>query len=222
METPLDSRMRPHPLDLPIARGLLLLGLMAVPSLSPLLNRWPVAQLLPIVCFTLLLLAIPPLRRDARWLRAGKLDRRAAAAAVFLAAASSASLLAWARAAGPDFHRFASRIPTDGPIAVLLGGTVFALVNATVEETAWRGVIQDALEARLGIAAAVAGQALAFGAGHYAGIPGGIAGVFLASLYGFMLGLLRRAVDGLLLCIAAHVCADATIYALVARSIAPR
>jgi membrane protease YdiL (CAAX protease family) len=116
----------------------------------------------------------------------------------------------------PDFHRFTPRIPAGGFAALFAGGTIFALLNAAAEEVAWRGVIQDALEARLGTFVAIVGQGIAFGAGHYAGIPGGIVGVVLAGLFGILLGILRQAENGLLLCILTHICADATIYTLVA------
>jgi len=65
---------------------------------------------------------------------------------------------------------------------------------------------------------AVGLQGVAFGIGHWSGIPGGFAGVILASLYGTLLGALRKSENGLLLCIAAHICADTTIYCLVASS----
>lgn len=59
------------------------------------------------------------------------------------------------------------------------------MVNAAVEEGAYRGVILHALDSSLGPGfAALLLQALAFGAIHIRGFPRGWVGVGLACIYG--------------------------------------
>ena len=80
------------------------------------------------------------------------------------------------------------------PIWLLVpGALIFALLNAAIEEAAYRGVVLAALDVALGPGvAAIALQAIAFGALHVHGFPRGALGVGLACLYGLALGALRR------------------------------
>jgi membrane protease YdiL (CAAX protease family) len=217
-ETPSTTLRRPTTPDIRLVHGLILLILMAVPAIHPALNRWPFAQAIPALGYAGLLMFLPGFRKSAQWLRVGKLNSHAIIASAVVSVISATALVTWALASHPDFHRFAERIPVGGLLSTILGGLVFAVLNATMEEVAWRGVILDALEARAGMVVAVLLQGIAFGIGHWSGIPGGPVGVILASLYGITFGVLRKYEDGLLLCIAAHICADTTIYCLVASS----
>jgi len=74
---------------------------------------------------------------------------------------------------------------------------VFSVVNAAVEEAAYRGVVLDALDkARITARAALVLQAVAFAALHFrAGFPRGLVGVGLTFVYGLVLGELRRRAD---------------------------
>jgi membrane protease YdiL (CAAX protease family) len=67
---------------------------------------------------------------------------------------------------------------------------------------------------RVGVVLAL--QALAFGLLHIQGFPRGWSGVLLATVYGAMMGELRRRTGGLLLPWAVHVGADLVISAVVA------
>ncbi len=94
---------------------------------------------------------------------------------------------------------------------------VFALLNAAIEEAAYRGVVLASLDVALGPGvAAIVVQAMAFGALHaHGGFPRGAAGVGLACLYGLALGALRRRAGGLLAPWIAHVLTDLVIYGIV-------
>lgn len=98
---------------------------------------------------------------------------------------------------------------------MLLFGVYFSLLNALLEELVFRGILQDALEAQLGSTSALLLQAACFGLAHYQGYPMGALGVVLSGIYGLLLGGLRNWVGGLAAPIMVHVCADATIFALV-------
>jgi membrane protease YdiL (CAAX protease family) len=54
-----------------------------------------------------------------------------------------------------------------------------------------------------------------FGVIHAQGFPRGVEGMVMASAYGVALGLLRQRSGGLAASCAAHICADATIFALL-------
>jgi hypothetical protein len=97
------------------------------------------------------------------------------------------------------------------------GAVLFAMLNAAIEEAAYRGILLSALDATLGAGAvSVLVQAIAFGALHlYGGFPRGIVGVFLAFVYGLMLGALRRKAGGLLAPWIAHVLTDIVIFSIV-------
>lgn len=90
------------------------------------------------------------------------------------------------------------------------------MVNAAVEEGAYRGVVQGALEATLGVGlAALCLQAVAFGALHMNGFPRGWVGVALACIYGVMMGILRRKSNGMLAPWLGHVLTDIVIASII-------
>jgi hypothetical protein len=86
------------------------------------------------------------------------------------------------------------------------------MVNAAVEEGAYRGVILHALDRSLGPGfAALLLQALAFGAIHIRGFPRGWIGVGLACIYGLLMGVIRRRAGGMFAPWIAHVFTDVVI-----------
>jgi membrane protease YdiL (CAAX protease family) len=100
---------------------------------------------------------------------------------------------------------------------LILGGLLFSMFNAAVEEGAYRGVIQHGLEATLGIGTtALCLQAAAFGAVHMrGGFPRGWIGVGLATVYGLMMGAIRRRSGGMLAPWIAHVLTDMVIASII-------
>ena len=82
---------------------------------------------------------------------------------------------------------------------LLLLGIGFALVNAALEESIYRGILMQALDAVFGPGVfSVVLQAIVFGLAHIQGVPDGWTGVGLATAYGAMLGLIRRRALGML------------------------
>ncbi len=103
------------------------------------------------------------------------------------------------------------------PLALLIaGGLVFSMVNAAVEEGAYRGVFLHALDNSLGPGfAPLLLQALAFGAIHIRGFPRGWLGVGLAFIYGLLMGVIRRRAGGMFAPWIAHVFTDIVIAGIV-------
>lgn len=99
---------------------------------------------------------------------------------------------------------------------LLVGGWLFSMLNAAVEEAAYRGIIQSALESTLGVGVpALVLQAAAFGALHIGGFPRGWLGVGLAFIYGLMMGAIRRRAGGLLAPWIGHVATDVVIVSII-------
>jgi uncharacterized protein len=102
--------------------------------------------------------------------------------------------------------------------SVTLAGVCFAVMNALLEEIAFRGVLYNSLESAWGWAVAIVGTGVIFGAFHGAGYPPGVLGGVLAGIYGIMLGWLRWRSGGLAAPVVAHVFADATIFVILAQA----
>jgi membrane protease YdiL (CAAX protease family) len=99
---------------------------------------------------------------------------------------------------------------------LIAGGLIFSMVNAAVEEGAYRGVILHALDRSLGPGfTALLLQALAFGAIHIKGFPRGWIGVGLACIYGLLMGVIRRRAGGMFAPWIAHVFTDVVIAGIV-------
>lgn len=160
---------------------------------------------------------VPWLHGVAAWFRRGVLNGGLVVLAAGIAAISAAGLLAWHQIARPDLGDLVRVFVPDLPIWLLVpGALLFALLNAAIEEAAYRGVVLAALDVALGPGiAAVVLQATAFGALHVRGVPRGAAGVGLACLYGLALGGLRRRAGGLLAPWIAHVLTDLVIAGIV-------
>jgi membrane protease YdiL (CAAX protease family) len=92
------------------------------------------------------------------------------------------------------------------------------VLNATLEELLFRGLLWGAVADEWNDRIALAATSLLFGALHLHGYPPGPLGVILAGLYAIGLGLLRTWTGGLGLAVACHICADATIFGLLARA----
>jgi len=120
----------------------------------------------------------------AAWLRRGALNGGLLVLAGGSAAISGGALLAWHEIARPDLQDLVRTFVPDFPIWLLVPGALaFALLNAAIEEAAYRGVVLAALDVALGPGvAAIVLQAMAFGALHVHGFPRGAAGVGLACL----------------------------------------
>jgi membrane protease YdiL (CAAX protease family) len=153
-------------------------------------------------------------KRHITLVRLGRLGRSEFAAILMIALVSAAALVAWIGVLHPDLSRFVALLPDWPTILLLLLGIGFSIVNAVLEELLWRGFLQSWLLSVVNPAVAIAVQAVSFGAFHFTGFPGGLAGISLATVYGLMLGALAFRCKGLLAPCIAHVAADAIIFAI--------
>jgi membrane protease YdiL (CAAX protease family) len=176
---------------------------------------WPAYLLIPI----LLMVGAAGVRGAMHELQAscaaGRLGREEAWPILAISLAAGIALVSWVWLLQPDLARFREMIP-DWPLWALLGaGAAFSIINAILEELIWRGVLQSWLLQLTSRPTALIVQALSFGAAHYVGFPGGVAGAVLATIYGLMLGILAMWSRGLKAAIVAHVAADAVIFTIV-------
>lgn len=214
------------------------LGLLVVAGLGAWRGEWLLAQLglaaglmasgslfgLPVVgpamglgAVGLLVWRVPAARASAlAWWRRGRMGVPELLMALGFAGVASTALLGWVWLAEPDLSDLLEQIPPWSPVSIALLGTLLAVANALVEELAFRGILQQALEREWGWAVALVVQAVVFGLMHFQGFPRGWMGVGLATVYGLMMGILRVRSRGLAVPFGAHVLADATIFAILA------
>jgi uncharacterized protein len=193
--------------------GTIFLTAICVVGLSPL--RWPWYFVLPLLAYAAIVRALPPLRRTAPRLNVGRLSGRPLAAAVALSVAASVGLLVFHVRAHPDVADLAAGLPVAVFGNLVIAGICFSVVNATLEEVIFRGVLWEVAAAEWNVGVALVATSILFAMGHLHGYPPGPIGVVLAGLFGFAVGLLRIWTGGLGLAIAVHVCADATIFTLL-------
>ena len=170
-----------------------------------------------LLCYAGVVRGVPWLRGTATWARWGSFDATVgslSAAAWLLAAAA---LLSWYLLLHPNIADIVKAFVPALPLGLLIaGGLIFSMVNAAVEEGAYRGVMLHALDRSLGPGfAALLLQALAFGAIHIRGFPRGWVGVGLALIYGLLMGVIRRRAGGMFAPWIAHVFTDVVIAGIV-------
>jgi membrane protease YdiL (CAAX protease family) len=125
------------------------------------------------------------------------------------------ALVGWVLLLRPDLGDLTEAV---GPFPfwlLVLGGLLFAVVNALGEEWVFRGVFQPRLAELFGPTTAILVQAASFGLAHTWGVPRGPVGALLAATWAIMLGFLRHHTQGLLAVVLAHIVADATIALIV-------
>jgi hypothetical protein len=165
------------------------------------------------------------LRGTATWIKRGTLDTDVWLLIGGCAVIAAVALGAWYSILRPNMTDIVEAYVPPAPVPLLiLGGLLFSMFNAAVEEGAYRGVIQNGLETTLGIGTtALCLQAAAFGALHIrGGFPRGWIGVGLATVYGLMMGTIRRRSGGMLAPWIAHVLTDMVIASIILAFERPR
>jgi membrane protease YdiL (CAAX protease family) len=150
----------------------LLVALLLLPAALP-PRAWPWSWLLPLVAYGFVVLLIPPLRRTAPRLAAGRTDQGRLPVALALGVLTSGVLLAYQALVHPDVTALAGAIPVAAFGSLLLAGVCFSVGNAVLEELIFRGVLYEAVVAEWGAAVAVAVTAAFFGLVHLQGYPPG-------------------------------------------------
>lgn len=195
--------------------GLLLTLTAICLELPPLRDAWPLPPLIAIAGYLVLVGVWPRLRRSLEWPRLGRLGKREWRWIALTVLVSSAALVIWFFMARPDLTDLKAKVPAWSPLWLAFAGVCFAGGNALAEEVIFRGLIQQALTAGFGRIGGLCLQAAAFGLLHIHGFPRGWSGVFLAAIYGLMLGAIRLVSRGLLAPWVAHVFADLTIFGIL-------
>ena len=161
---------------------------------------------------------VPWLRGTATWARWGSFDARVCLLSVGACLVAAVALLSWYLLLHPNIADIVKAYVPALPLGLLMaGGLIFAMLNAAVEEAAYRGVFLHALDRSLGPGfAALLLQAAAFGAIHIrGGFPRGWLGVGLASIFGLFMGVIRRRAGGMFAPWIAHVFTDVVIAGIV-------
>lgn len=156
--------------------------------------------------------------RPQPWWQRGEINRAVVALTAASAIVSGTTLVAWFLLLKPDVSDIIlGFIPQGYPLSILfLGGVAFSIVNAFLEEFAYRGVLTSGFEyCGFGPAQAIVLQAVSFGLLHVHGFPRGWLGVGLAFFYGVMMGSLRYYSRGMLAPWAGHVFVDITIVSIL-------
>lgn len=158
------------------------------------------------------------LGNNTHWLQMGRMGRDIYALAIGAAILAAISLITWFLVTQPNIKDIIDRFLPSVPIVYLiLGGILFSIINAAVEEGAYRGVLMHALDTTLGAGKiSLVIQAVSFGLMHINGFPRGWLGVILASIFGLIMGIIRRKSAGIFAPWMAHVLVDIVIVGIVA------
>ena len=172
---------------------------------------------LGLLCYAGVMRGVPWLRGTATWARWGSFDATVGFLSVAAWLLAAAALLSWYLLLHPNIADIVEAFVPPLPLGLLIaGGLIFSMVNAAVEEGAYRGVILHALDTSLGPGfAALFLQAVAFGAVHIGGFPRGWLGVGLACVFGLLMGVIRRRAGGMFAPWIAHVFTDVVIAGIV-------
>ncbi len=198
-----------------VIHGVVFVLAMACTLLVPALRRWPWVWLAPFVAYFGIVAVVPRLRSSLTWLRVGKVSAAGVGVTAGIMVLSTLVLVGFQATVQPDLRGVRAAWPFESLGGIIMAGVIFVIINATLEELLFRGVLFDALQSQWGNWFTVIATGLFFGLGHLKGYPSGPLGACLAALYGFTLGTLRVWTGGLLLPIVAHMGADATIYGIL-------
>ena len=181
------------------------------------LRRWPWVWLVPLFAYFLVIASVPALRRSFNWFHLGRVSAGRLAATVAVITITILGLLLFQSTTQPELRVYRAAVPSNIFGGVVATGAIFSILNATLEELVFRGVLFDALLSQWSKWVTVLGTSVLFGLGHMHGYPPGVLGVCLATLFGFVLGALRFWTGGLAMPIVVHMGADATIYGILSR-----
>jgi membrane protease YdiL (CAAX protease family) len=195
--------------------ALLWIGL---PFIFPVLRTYPLTLFVPLVIYGMVVAVFPSLRHSLLWLQRGKLSSDVMALVLATIIVSGLALVGWYLLLKPDISSHLAQVPKLRVWVLPFVAVGFAMLNAAMEEFAFRGIVMQALDSALGVSSlSVFLQAISFGLFHYvAGFPNGAPGLMMVCLYGFMLGMLRRRSQGILAPWIAHVLADVVIFGILA------
>ena len=179
---------------------------------------WPLPLVVALALYAGVVRLVPALRLSLDWARwqTHPVDRGTRALFVVTVVVSVIALLLYAWLASPEVADTVGNLGDLPAWAVLVVGLAFVTINPAVEEALYRGVLYRALESATGsLRLTITAQAIAFGALHVAGFPGGFVGMALAGGWGAVLGLVRARTGGLRWSWWAHVATNIVIFGAV-------
>jgi membrane protease YdiL (CAAX protease family) len=184
----------------------------------PKMSYWPWPLLAPLAVYHAVVLVIPRLRKSCLWLKPGRISKPVLILMLVVATGSVLALIGWYGITKPDLSRHLSRFPDMPPALIPLAGIGFALLNAVMEEVAFRGIFMHGLDcAFANNTLSIVLQGFSFGLFHYVGgFPNAGMGTLMAFIYGILLGWIRKLSNGLMAPIITHAIADAAIFWILA------
>lgn len=189
---------------------------------SPLIARFvtptpfTVIYMIMPVAYLAVVLSVPSLRSSLGWLRVGQFTPFLWTALAVLAILSVIGLILYFVTIRPDLsHQPVIGSSRMNPAALFAVGIGIAVLNAAVEESMYRGILMNALDAALGGGMLpIVLQAIAFGSFHFNSTEPGVSGVLITALLGLVLGWLRRVGRGMLPPYIVHVLVDIGVWTL--------
>jgi CAAX protease family protein len=199
-----------------VVHGFMFFLVLACTTSVPALANWPwhwlAPWLPPLLGYGAILLCNPPLRRSFGWLRFGRVSGRLGAATL-LTIVAFVTLLSMI----PESHfptALADTLPFRAHCHIRISCALFAVINGTVQELVFRGLLFDSLESVWPRRVAVFVSALIFGIIHLPVLPPSFTGILVASAaadLGVVLACLRLWSGGLALPIIVHIAVDSAI-----------
>src|SRR5215831_19441043 len=127
-----------------VIHGLIFVLLMVGTISIPPLRHWPWIWVVPLAGYFLMPVFIARLHSSIAWFRLGKVTGASISAAVVIMALTSGALVAFNAIARPELSSYRAALRLEMFGGVITGGIIFTVVNATLEELVFRGVLFDA------------------------------------------------------------------------------
>ena len=196
------------------AWAVLVTTMVSLRTLLPAYDIWPVHFVVPL----LLSAGYLAIRRgpapSSSWAARGSFEPGIKILTFMVAALAALGFVAWVALVRPAVF-LPPGLHNQPAVVLIATGCAFALVNAGIEELAFRGLALHALTSALRTKTIpILLQAAAFGALHAAppSMPYGLGGVTMTFVYGAALGVLAVLSDGILAAWVAHAIADLLVF----------
>lgn len=188
--------------------------LVLIPVTLRVFHLWPLRLLVPLAAYHAVVFLFPKLRRSYCGFQPGCISKDVLVFMLITIVVSTLALIAWYRLIMPDSSIYLRQLVDMPLLAIAVAGLGFAVLNAVMEELAFRGIIMHGISGVFdSFAIANFLQAIAFGFFHYlAGFPNGIIGVSMTFVYGVVLGFIRDRSNGMVAPITTHIFADLVIF----------
>lgn len=181
------------------------------------LRIWPLHLFVPLSAYAVIICILPTMRKSIAWIKTGTINANIVWLIVAISLLSGIVLVGWVALTQADISHHLAKMPNVPGWCYPFIGIGFAILNATLEEAIFRGIVMDALDRAFGDNdASIILQAIPFAALHYQqGFPYGASGFVLTLIYGVLLGIIRRLSKGMFGPLVAHIAADLTIFSIL-------